>query len=474
MRDPSCAGAKSFSLVIGLGLLLSACSLVIDVDANCEDSACGAYVCDQDRIACLDRCIDSTDCSNGYECASGQCLTLSCEPVFEAAALALPQSIDELTASFANRPAGELDQLFVMVSNRDGLGFRRFEDRGARVPDPPSDAPLVPVVSDNPSRRQFYPRVNYFDSTASSQDSGAPRFQYSYVDVRQSSDVVARGQLVIDPPRAPSSFSLPLGDPQRGQFTNVRSDSTFETTAVIFRDDAASPRELRATMSSFDASALVGEATVLLSDPDETVGATAVAAVGEQFLAVYSSSAGSQARVRARAFDETGAATVSVTLESGINAASQQIARVEVRSLGDGAMAAWLITDDQGSTLRVQTFSAADVSAIRSGAAPSSSAITVDTPQGVVSDIRTFARTDEFGIAAVTGAGADQQLWLYRLLPSGQQAARPYLMAADRLGASPQYSLTDNEAGYGLVWRRDGGIESEDTAFFQRYVCDGL
>jgi hypothetical protein len=460
--------------VIGFGAWLTGCSLVIDVDADCEDNACGAYVCDQDQIACLDRCADSSDCSSGYECASGQCLTLSCSPVFQAAALALPQSIDELAASFANRPAGELDQLFVLVSNRDGLGFRRFEDRGARVPDPPDDAPLVAVVGDNPARRQFYPRVNYFDSTASSQDSGAPRFQYSYVDVRQTSDVVARGELVIDPARAPSSFSLPIGDPIRGQFTNVRFDSTFESTAVIYRDDSGSPRRLLASLSTFDASSGLGDGQVVLSETEESVGVTSVAGVGEQFLAVYSSTAGSQARVRARAFDGDGAATMSVTLESGINAVSQQVARVEIRSIGDGAMAAWLLTDDQGSTLRIQSFSASDISAIRSGAAPSSAPITIETPQGVVTDIRTFARTDEFGVAAVVGAGADQKIWLYRLTPAGQRAARPYQMAEDRLGASPQYSLTDNEAGYGLVWRRDGGIDSEDTAFFQRYVCDGL
>lgn len=457
-----------------LGGVVASCSVVIDVDADCQDSACSPYVCDADNVACLGSCSSDIDCGTGFECSAGQCVAFSCAPVFSQVALALPQAIEELTAAFADRPAGELNQLLVMVSNRDGLGLRRFQDRGELVPDPPENLPLVPIVSDNPSRRPFFPTARYFDSVSSDADGSSPRFQFSFVDVRQSSDVIARGQLVIDPAQAPVSVSLPVGAPVRGQFTNARFDSSGDRTAVVYRDGSGVP-SARMILTNFAGTSNANESQpLLLSESGESVGQVAVAAVGERFVNLWAGTSESVTRIRASVVASDALSVVPIALEGGINSVTSQVTRIEVVGVGDGAVAFWLVSSGDTTTLRGQALSPADIEAIAIGASPSSQPMTIELPQGAPLDFRLLAKGQEVGLAAVLGTGSAQQLWLYRYSSTLQRVARPFRLAEGRLGAIPQYALTDNENGYAIVWRQDGGVDQSDIGWFQRFVCDGL
>jgi hypothetical protein len=461
-------------LVSLLGGLVASCSVVIDVDADCQDSACSPYVCDADAVACLSSCGSDIDCGTGYECAAGQCVAFSCAPVFSQVALALPQSIEELTAAFADRPAGELNQLLVIVSNRDGLGLRRYQDRGELVPDPPNNLPLVPIVSDNPSRRAFFPTARYFDSVSSDADGSSPRFQFGFVDVRQSSDVVARGQLVIEPAQAPVSVPLPIGAPVRGQFTNVRFDSIGDRTAVMFRDGAAGS-SARMILTNFAGTGNANESQpLILSERGEAVGQVAVGAVGGRFLTLWAGTSESVVRIRASVVESDTPSVVPIILEGGINSVTSQVTRIEVAAVGDGAIAFWLVVSGGTPTLRAQVLTSADIDAISIGASPSTQPVTIDLPQGAPADFRILARGQEVGMASVLGSGSAQQLWLYRFSPTLQRVARPFRLAEGRLGGAPQFALTDNENGYGVVWRQDGGVDQSDIGWFQRFVCDGL
>lgn len=47
--------------------------------AECtQDAACGAYACNEGARQCFDACRDDGNCSTGYRCSDGECLSTTC------------------------------------------------------------------------------------------------------------------------------------------------------------------------------------------------------------------------------------------------------------------------------------------------------------------------------------------------------------------------------------------------------------
>lgn len=469
-------------VTISLSLLLStqmSCSMVIDVEANCDDAACGAYTCDEDNVACLDTCQVVDDCSNGYECAGGRCTRISCVPVMQPRVLTLPTTIDELSASFAVRAAPDLNQLFVIVSNRDGLGFRRFFESGERVSDPPEDDILVSIVEGNNSRREFFPTVDFLSETESAGDGSRARFQYAYSNVADVRVALERGDLVVGSvvgpvdAQPPSETTLVRGQSSSDVMENVRFASTLNATLVAYLRLSARP-SVQAHVSSFNRQTIVTETPVTLSEDGESGGLTTAFAASGLFGVAWSGEIGGQRRIRLSLMSEAGEVLGSTNLLSNQNAFSVDVLRLESATIAGGVAVFWLLSSDTDRQLWAMFLTNADIESLRVGgpvtAQPRQLEISVGS--GIL-DVRTFAKNDEYGVAVAVNSGAEQALWLYRFDVSGSRILRPVELATTRLGVSPQYSLTDNPSGYGLVWREDGPVDAPDLAYLQRFICEG-
>ena len=466
------------SLSILMGLHMS-CSVVIDVDANCDDAACGAYTCDEDNVACLDSCQLASDCSNGYECAGGRCTRVSCVPVMQPRVLTLPTTIDELSASFAVRSAPDLNQLFVMVSNRDGLGFRRFCESGERVADPPADAILVNLVDGNSSRREFFPTVDFLSETESAGDSSRARFQYAYSNVADVRVALERGDLVVGSvvgpvdAQPPSATTLVRGTSSTDIIENVRFASTLNATVVAYLRLAARPF-VQAHSSSFNRETTVTDPPVTLSEDGESGGAISAFSAAGLFGVVWSGEIGGQRRIRLALLNEAGEVLGATNLLSNQNAFSVDVVRLESATIAGGVAVFWLLSSDTDRQLWGMFLTDADIESLRIGGPVAAQPVQLEVSVGSgILDIRTFAKSDEYGVAVAVNSGAEQAIWLYRYDRAGARILRPVELATSRLGVSPQYSLTNNLQGYGLVWREDGPIDAPDLAYLQRFVCEG-
>lgn len=471
-------GVATVSLSMLLGLHMS-CSVVIDVDANCNQAACGAYTCDEDNVACLDTCQLASECTNGYECAGGRCTRVSCVPVMQPRVLTLPTTIDELSASFAVRAAPDLNQLFVMVSNRDGLGFRRFFESGERVADPPADALLVSLVDGNSSRREFFPTVDFLSETESAGDASRARFQYAYSNVADLRVSLERGDLVVGSvvgpvdAQPPSATTLVEGTSSTDIIEQVRFASTQAATLVSYVRPGNST-SVRAHISSFDRETIVTDPPVNLSEDGESGGATTAFSASGLFGVVWAGEIGGQRRIRLALLDEAGEVLGATNLLSNQNAFSVDVLRLESATISGGVAIFWLLSSDTDRQLWATFLTDADIESLRIGGPVASQPrqLEVSVGSGII-DIRTFAKTAEYGVAVAVNSGAEQAIWLYRYDLSGTRVLRPVELATSRLGVSPQYSLTNNLQGYGLVWREDGPVDAPDLAYLQRFICEG-
>ena len=69
------------ALILGAYVLaIPGCSLLIDVEPNCESVVnCAPYVCNDENTACLGQCSSDLQCAQGYSChESGSCLEQGC------------------------------------------------------------------------------------------------------------------------------------------------------------------------------------------------------------------------------------------------------------------------------------------------------------------------------------------------------------------------------------------------------------
>jgi hypothetical protein len=452
---------------------LGSCSLVIDVDADCTDSACGAYRCDEDGIACLDSCSAAADCSNGYECAGGRCTRVTCVPAMQPRVLALPPSIDEVVASYADRP-DPTDQLFVLVSNRDGLGFRRFFPNGDVVPDPPlpEESILVPLVDDNEARRSFSPTVAVFDEAESAAASPDPRFQYAFANVRDPRVVLQRGQLVIFPPRAPQTFDLLRGSSASDEFAQVSLAASESASVVAYRREGTLPT-VQAMVSTFDGSTPITLEPVVLSAEGEEGGAVAAGPAGESLAVAWSGTLSGQERVRLALLDASGAVEGTAVIYGPENAFTVDVRRVLIAGNGTSLAVFWTLSSQSVTQLWGIFLNETDLQAVRVGTPITAQAEQLDISVGSVLDARLYARPGEIGLGVAVANGVNQSLWLYRYDYSGGLILRPVELAEARLGVSPQYSITDHADGYSAVWRQDGGVDEADLVYFQRFICEG-
>lgn len=505
---------------LAVALIGASCSLVIDVPADCEDSRCAPYRCDSDGVACASNCVSDTDCATGFLCngSTGVCEDTGCVLSNDTTPIELPDSVVEFELAAA-APFDAPDQLLMMVSNRNGLGFRRYRLDGSVVNDPiDDDLDLVRVVSGNDDRRRFFPTPHFLERTETGSAGGTPRFVYGVIDVSGEQDTVGLGTFVIDPATSPRVDTL-WEAARRRELLFGSSVVTEGRVVLTFSEQTASDATVYALTTDLDGTPAE---PVALSASTSFAEQSAAAAVDGVPVVVFASSASGERRVEARPLlaDELGG--VGVLVDSR-DAQRVEVENLQGASLGQDAVFVWLTASDESTRIERAVIDVESVGTMTPGstvalpmdevmsefgevrglqvvvdldcAGCSSSgecAAPAECRDGVCGVSGTSCETDDAcdtGLVCLDGACAQplacdrvgyaiatiatyrgrRGLWLQRFTPSHQLDGTPLPLLVDGVEEVDRFRVAPTRDGWAVAWDVDAGQAEE--VFYRRFSC---
>lgn len=451
-----------------LALPLAGCSLVIDVPADCDDANCGAYVCGEDGIECLDECSSDLECATGYVCdvPDARCLPTGCSPVFDPVVLdGLPGTINEIALGVG----GTSEQMVVVVGRDGGLGFRRFNINGAVVADPTDEGlGLVRLADANEDRLPFFPVVRFVDSEDAAADEGAPRFAITWRGATETRDEIHLGSFIIEPPRAPTTRLL-WQERLRTEVTRVDIRPNGLGLLSLWRAKSGQTGEVLAIAS--DLYGDVGEEQSVLLTPEDQVGDNpALGRVGDVFLAAYTTAGDGVRDFGASAVDGQGALLGRVSFRSDQPAASFRVEQVLGLSAGTAAGILWVENGDPDEVY-LAVLDESDVRNLDPSDTLALPAIPIADDFNDVSLVRAADDDGGFVIGWVGERQGRTDLWVQRFDADGTPLFSPIPVLGSGAYEVDDYRLVSTREGIGVVWLTDGTGGNPDQLLYRRYTC---
>jgi hypothetical protein len=446
--------------------VLSSCSAIVDLPADCTDDACAPYVCASDAIACLTECATDSECAGGYSCSdAGVCEATGCSVRVDTTLLGgFPSTVSEITATYGSDP----EQIVVVFSNRRGLAFRRIKMNGELVPDPIDDASLggVTLELDNPDRRRFFPDAIFVPGV----DDQAPRFLFAWVDVSGQLDEIKLGTFVSDPPSPPEQVSIARGS----------TGSEFATTSLVERNGAVTlawERRVQASITLLATSVdLEGqslrESTATLAQPLDGISLPTMAAVGDTRLVVHSASASGRRTVGAIALDSTAEAIGDVELAND-TAANLQVSDLAAEAVADGSsIFAWAQNVRGTNELRFGQIAASRESEIPDNVVSIGSQ-RIDEGFESIDLIDVTTRESEAGVGFRALRDGVEGAWLLRrALGSGDALGAPLRLVPADSGTVSDFDVVGTPDGYIVLWTQRSDDGATDEVYFRRFACE--
>ncbi len=434
---------SAFALLVGAG-----CSLVIDLPADCDDDACGAYVCAPDGIACLDACAGDDDCGAGHLCdpLTAQCEASACRLSGEVTTVALPDEIAELAMSWAT-PAQAGEQFVTLVGQRGGFGLRRFDAAGRPGGDPVGDSGLFDIRTANPSRRRFQPSATWYDA-GTVNDVGAA-FASSWVDVSETPDRI----FVTTFPFAPA-----VEAPSHVEAVSVsRSVELLESDfaasgarGVLVWHQRSSASGDNVFVASTDPRGAVRGESVQLNDEDRPADGAVAARAGDSLVVAWSQNDAGMLRVRLAAIGGDAVPTATVDIDPGtVEAQTTRIDRLELHDGTDGVSLTWVLRTSTEASWRAAWVSNDELA----GAGTSNlslPSVAVTAPMPEPDAVFVTARADELWWVFAGRADGRDALWLQRTARDGT-ALDDAAAFADNPGGLGRGALRTTSDGAALV-----------------------
>lgn len=439
---------------------LSACSLAIDLPADCEDADCAPYVCAADNIACETSCAADTDCVAGFVCngLAGVCESAGCEPNGPPIALqSLPPSIDEFAVDIARNP----DQLLVLLGRPEGLGLSRFLFDGSRIGDP-IDASLgaLPIASANADQSPFEPRIRSVDV------DGSVTFRFAWrsnVDGRDRVEVAA-----FDP----ANPGLPVSDVVETSGARTLFDNP-SVAPIVAGGEVVDRLFWRTTIE---------QSTELSTDRPASEDAPAVRLTDEaESVSTVLADRYSNAAMVAAAISQNGlerldllvVAPDGTTRGIGRLAPEQPAQQFEVTHIDMSVEGAdWLVlwqTDGSTNEIRLATLVPEDVTQLVGNDPVGIPSVAVGRELEDVRDLDVTWRQDQIFLAWDAVLNGERNLYIARYDKEGTPVYATFAVLPPGTAATDGVRIVPSEAGIDVVWRerRDTG----DGLFMQRYIC---
>lgn len=505
-----------------VAILGASCSLIVDVPADCEDSRCAPYRCDTENIACASSCTNDTECATGFLCngTTGVCEDTGCVLANDTTRIDLPDSVVEFELAAA-APFDAPDQLLMMVSNRNGLGFRRFRLDGSSVNDPLDDElDLVRVVSGNDNRRRFYPTPHFLERTETTSAGSTPRFVYGLVDVSGDQDRVGLGTFIIDPATSPRVDVL-WEAARRRELLFGSSTVVEESVVLTFSEQTASDATVYAIVTDLDGTP--GE-PMALSTGTAFAEQSVVSGVSGIPVVVFESSVSGERRIEARPLlaEELGGTGVLVDSR---DAQRVEIEQLQAVSLGEEAVFVWVTASDDSTRLERAIFDTetvgqltpqstvalpideilSDFGEVRglqvladldcAGCDSSAECVTpTECRDGVCTAGGTSCETDDacdaglvcldggcaaplacdrtgYAVATIATYRGRRGLWLQRFTANHERDGTPLPLLIDGVEEIDRFRVAATREGWAVAWDVDAGQTEE--VYYRRFTCGG-
>ena len=465
-------------------LALSGCSVVISVEADCEDPNCVPYVCESDGIACGDSCAGDSDCSQGYVCdlSTSVCEPTGCEPIDASPVQldGLPPTISEFEIAVGGgeiptEVARAQEQFLVLIGRAEGLGFARFNMNGNIVDDPADEElGLVRLAQPNETFLPYNPTLRYLGLGLDEEPVFDPRFAMAWRVAAPSRDEVHSATFVIDPISAPQVRRT------------MQEEARTEIWDLDFRRSATGLFHAWRFKSGQE-----GGVRILASDPlgaveddsntpdaitpdDRTAVGAAVTEVEGVFYTAYSTAGDGQRNLLALATD-------AATTELGqLRIRGDQFATsFEVRTLQSAR------SETAGAFVWVERVEGVDSAFMVVVDTSTNETLRPDdtasmTPQEIAVQFNSLALVqaadddDGFIVSWLGERSGRFDLWVQRYGNDG--APRFTALPASGGGGVriDAYRVVRTETGLAVVWLTEGDGTNPDQLFMRRYRCEGL
>lgn len=470
------------TLLLPVFALVAGCSVIIDVDPDCEDSNCLPYVCESDGVACGDGCLSDSDCALGHVCdiATSVCEPTGCEPIDSEPVLlsGLPPTISEFEIAVGggeipSEVARAQEQLLVLIGRAEGLGFARFNMNGNIVDDPADEElGLVRLAEPNESLLRYNPTLRYLKLRLDEEPVFDPRFAMAWRVAAPSRDEIHTATFVIDPIQAPQ-VRRTMQEERQTEVVDLdfRRSSTGLFHAWRFKAGQNSGIRVLASGPRGDVEDDAATPDQISPDARSAVGAATIEVDGV-FYTAYSTAGDGERNLVADASDGLTEELGSLRIR-----ADQFASSFEVRSLQS------VQSEDAGGFVWIERTDGTD-RAYMVVVDPATNEIL--SPDDVVSATPREIAVEYAGLALVQAADNEEgfivswlgerdgrfELWMQRY---GEDGA-PRFAALPASGGGgvriDAYRITRTENGVVVVWLTEGDGSNPDQLFMRRYRCE--
>lgn len=465
---------RATALLLGLAVsgLGGGCSLAIDVEPDCVDSSCGAYICAPDQIACRDTCGQDGDCASGFACDSSVCVSTGCRITVATDALPMPSLISEIEPVWVTGPNVD-SQLVVLASNRHGFGLRRFSLGGVAVPNDPVAEPLgmFTIIEGNPLRRRF--RVDPVYRRGNLENAVSSRIDFSFTDVPSTGDIANLGTFDFGPPISPpAKRALINATTNRNAELLDTSVAALDSGYIVGWTQRRSARpEARVLAVGATGGAADIDQSVVVSADTEASERLAVVRVGDVPVVVYEANDGGDRRVILRPLQADGRPVGRGVLMSGRDAANVTVDAVAAFGGDDRAIVYWGNVDNGEVEVMRATVTSGDIALLEPGESVVFPSVSSTLPVDEILLWDAAAGANDSALLLRGTARGKSDVWLVRVAESGSLASIP-VAAGMPAGAVPlEVDVVATDDGYAAFWRVEAADGTASVAY-RRFVCD--
>jgi hypothetical protein len=473
--QPSVGFAQRLALWVGVAALAAgsvSCSLVIDVEPDCQDPVCSPYRCTTDGIACGVSCRTDAECAAGYSCdaTAGVCEFSGCTVItgVERVLLDLPEMVTEL-AMATLKPDAQPEQMLVAVGNRNLFGYRRFQMTGQPAPDRvDASQRLLVQVPTNPDVRRFSPAVVPY-RRAGARDPD--RFVFGFVDVSRSPQFPVVGNFIVDPdPVSPASTAV---GPGAGRNTVLVGSSVaaavgrvgFAWIDVLTAESRVYMAEVEPNGERTDARDLVP-----VSRPGEKPERTTLAPAPDGWILTYDGISGGERQIFVVAIGADGTVRSRSSLLAG-RAASYAIDGVASAATADGVVIAWQSGAEPDRALQRVWLSNDIIARMMAGDSVDLRARQVDSGLQVPRRVAVAATPDEYYILSSGTRSGRDGMWLYRFSGEADALFAPVRVAPRTSTAIELFRVSATSAGFAVVWS-ERESDQRSTVYYSHFFCE--
>ena len=439
---------------------IAACSLAIDLPADCEDTDCAPFVCAADRIACVDTCATDQDCIAGYVCdaEAGVCASSGCEPAGAAVALRdLPASIDEFAVDVADNP----EQLIVLLGRPQGLGLSRFAFDGNRIPDPIDEVlGALPIAGPNEDLSPFEPQIRSVNL------DGAVSYRFVWRSHAAGSDRVEVAGFDPANPGLPIPEVIEASGP-RTLFDSPHVAPIATGGEVVDRAFWRTTVEQSTTLST-DRTGAEGVDAARLTDDTESVASMTAGRYSNAAMVAAAVSRDGLERLDLLVVAPDGTRRGVGRLEPEQPAQQFQVSQIEMAAEGADWLVLWHVTEPEPEA-RLATFVPDEITALVGADGVGVESVAVGRELEDVRSLDVTWRDDQIFVAWDAEREGERNLYVTRYDKEGAPVYAPFAALEPGAVALDGFQILPSADGVDLVWRerRDSG----DGLFLQRYLC---